>query len=199
MKSKHPYEPFIPNDTKRLIIGTIPPPRFCKEGYELNADDVRFYYGSKDNAFWKLINELFNANLSFENADMAIDDRKNLLVRLNLGITDIIEECIHVNDSAADEDLDEIVNKDLAKLLINNPAIDTLIYTSEFVKKEINKMFMTYHSINPENKKLQSVGINGKKYSVHILYSPSPNALRNMGKYGTEKRMQQYREVLLHD
>jgi len=29
MYSKHPFEPFIPANATKLIIGTIPPYRFC--------------------------------------------------------------------------------------------------------------------------------------------------------------------------
>lgn len=199
MNSIHPYEPFVPPNAKRLIIGTIPPPRFCKPGYTLYEEDVNFYYGSKDNAFWKLLNEVFRTNVSFTNTLAAVEERKKFLTNSHIGITDIVQECIHRNDSAADEDLEIITHKDLAELLMKHPSIDTLIYTSEFVKKEINKIFKTYHTIYGENKKLQSVKINGRTYLVHILYSPSPNALRNMGENGVEKRKQQYREVLSND
>jgi hypothetical protein len=30
----HPFEPFIKNDTKYLIVGTIPPHRFCINSLE---------------------------------------------------------------------------------------------------------------------------------------------------------------------
>lgn len=199
MNSIHPFDPFLPENAERLIIGTIPPPRFCKDGYELNDDDVNFYYGSKDNSFWKLINEVFNVNVSFRNTIEAVQERKKVLTDLNLGITDIIQECVHKNDSAADVDLDVIRNKDLSTLLSEHPKINTLIYTSEFVKKQINKMYKTYHTINTENKKQQSVKINGKLYYVFILYSPSPNALRNLGENGAEKRRKQYKEILSND
>lgn len=33
-----------------LIVGTFPPRRFFTK--ELEADDVDWFYGSKDNAFW---------------------------------------------------------------------------------------------------------------------------------------------------
>jgi hypothetical protein len=40
---KHPYAPFIPEKTTRLIVGTLPPPRFSKGN--LNDQDVDFCYG----------------------------------------------------------------------------------------------------------------------------------------------------------
>lgn len=94
----------------------------------------------------------------------------------------------------------DIEYKDIKSLLQKYPAIDTLIYTSEFVKKLMNKHFGTSHSIvDPSNRKKQSVKIGGKEYQVKILYSPSPLALINLGNGGAEKRKEQYLEFLTKD
>jgi hypoxanthine-DNA glycosylase len=200
MKSTHPFEPYIPADSEKLIIGTIPPPRFCKEPYQLYENDVNFYYGSRDNYFWCILEELFQIKLEYSNTEQAVQQRKDLLRKLKIGITDIVDSCIHVGDSAADSDLKEIKQKDIKSLLQIYPAIDTLIYTSEFVKKLMNDHFNTYHSIvDPSNRKKQSVKIDSKEYQVKILYSPSPSALRNLGKDGAERRKEQYREFLTKD
>lgn len=194
--SKHPFAPLIPVGATKLIIGTIPPPRFCKEGYKLLEGDVNYYYGSRDNLFWPLLGEIFNTSFNYVNNGEAIAERKKILEKFNIGITDIIANCIHEKDSALDKNLKEIVLKDIDSLLINFPTIDTLIYTSEFVKKLINNHFKTYHSLDPLNSKHQNVKINGKLFTVYILYSPSPLALINMGENGAEKRKEQYRQVL---
>ncbi|QNL22232.1 hypothetical protein HZR84_09875 [Hyphobacterium sp. CCMP332] len=197
LKSIHPYKPFIPVDSNKLIIGTIPPPRFCTQYKEIYKEDVNFYYGSRDNAFWPIIENVFDIELEYSNSKKAISERKNFLTKHGIGISDIIDKCIHKNDSAADEDLTNIEHKDLGELLRKNPQISILIYTSEFVKKQMNLHFNTYHSINKENRKIQSIIINGTKYNVRILYSPSPNALRNLGKQGSKKREKQYKEFIL--
>ena len=41
---KHPYPPFINQDTTKLIVGTLPPPRFSTR--QLLEKDVDFCYGS---------------------------------------------------------------------------------------------------------------------------------------------------------
>jgi len=198
MKSIHPWGPFIPKGANKLIIGTIPPPRFCKKHQELFDDDVNFYYGSRDNSFWPLIQKVLNKELDYTNTRIAIKQREEILKELSAGITDIIAECIHKNNSASDEDLKDIIRKDLKKLLLENEYIDTLIYTSEFVKKQINSEFSTDHSINQSNNRKQTVTISGKTYKVRILYSPSPQALRNMGENGAERRKEQYYEFLMN-
>ena len=75
--SKHPYEEFIPNGANRLIIGTIPPYRFCHQNEEkLFSSDANFYYGSKNNYFWKLLSDILNVKLQYINFEEATEERK---------------------------------------------------------------------------------------------------------------------------
>jgi G:T/U-mismatch repair DNA glycosylase len=197
MNSKHPYDPFLPSGASMLIIGTIPPARFCAEGKkELFETDVDFYYGSKDNSFWDLVTEVFGIKLEKSNTLEAIEQRKSLLAAQGIGITDIISECTRENQSSSDDKLTVISRKDIGQLLIDHPSITTLIYTSEFVKKEINQLFGGYHLIDKENKKKQFIKFNRRMYEVRILYSPSPSGLRNMGANGRVKRLNQYKDFL---
>ena len=195
MKSIHPYEPFIPEGSTKLIIGTIPPHRFCDKTYEsLAKDDVDFYYGSRDNYFWELLGKVFKVDFKYENTKEAVQQRKDFLTQHKMGITDIISECERKDGSSKDEDLSNIVLKDLSALLAKHPEINTLIYTSEFVKKPINEHFKTYHHISKENKRIQFLKFPSKTYEVRILFSPSPLALMNLGENGEEKRLNQYIE-----
>ncbi|MEO6831615.1 MAG: hypothetical protein ABI378_04890 [Chitinophagaceae bacterium] len=195
----HPYQPFIPKNATKLIIGSIPPQRFCvlKNGEKvLETKDVDFYYGSKDNSFWRLVGAVFNISLEEANTNTAVEQRKQVLAENGMGITDIVASCQRKEDNSSDENLDIIERKDLRKLLSDNPQIDTLIYTSDFIKKQVNVYFKTYHSTIPTAKKEFTLKIDTKIYKVKILFSPSPNALRNMGQGGSERRQQQYREFL---
>lgn len=196
MNSIHPYQPFIPIDAKKLIIGTIPPSRFCIKPQVLLKEDVDFYYGSRDNYFWHILGETFNKEFLYENTSLAVDQRKDLLIQISAGIIDSIKECIHTDNSASDNKLIVIkLNKDLVTVLDENPAINTLIYTSTVVKKQMYEIFQAYHSIDKINKRKQGIKIGGRIYNVNILYSPSPQALINMGKGGSKKRVDQYRKV----
>ena len=116
--SNHPFEAFIPIDSKSLIIGTIPPQRFCLNNINLYPCDVNFYYGSKDNHFIKF---------TYENNLIAIQERKDFLSSIGIGITDIIKSCIHKNSSSSDNDLVSIEFKNIKELLKNSSSIDTLI------------------------------------------------------------------------
>ena len=194
--SNHPFEAFIPIDSKSIIIGTIPPQRFCLNNINLYPCDVNFYYGSKDNHFWEIIENINNIKFTYENNLIAIQERKDFLSSIGIGITDIIKSCIHKNSSSSDKDLESIEFKNIKELLKNNSSIDTLIYTSDFVKKLMNDYLVTYHNtIKNENRRF-NLKIDGKTYNVIILYSPSPQALRGMNENGKEIRIEQYKSIL---
>ena len=53
----HPYEIFIPRGTAKIIIGTLPPPRFSLG--KLKERDVDFCYGSCDGMLWPALEKIF--------------------------------------------------------------------------------------------------------------------------------------------
>lgn len=192
MYSEHPYNPFIPQEATKLIIGTMPPYRFCIKPQKLFDNDVNFYYGSRDNCFWDLLSEVTGTQLERKNSEEAINQRKTLLTKLNIGITDIVEKCIHTDEKSDDASLEKITRKPIKELLLQNPKIDTLIYTSAFVTKQINQIAdKSCHSWKIPNK-VGTVIMNGKKYNVIVLYSPSPMTLRRID---AETRLTQYKSV----
>lgn len=192
MYSKHPYDPYIPQNATKLIIGTMPPYRFCIDPKKLFGDDVNFYYGSRDNYFWDLIAEATDTQLDRDNSEVAVDQRKALLTKLNIGITDVIEQCLHKNGKSDDASLQEITLKPLTKLLSQYPQIDTLLYTSQNIIKYVNQMAdKSYHRWEKPRRK-GSISINNKNYSVVVLYSPSPLARRRVSQ---EAQLSQYKDV----
>jgi G:T/U-mismatch repair DNA glycosylase len=196
--SKHPFPFYISDNATKLIIGTIPPARFCidrneKKSTLTNPNDVGFYYGSCDNYFWELIGEVFDTKFAF--GEEGVEQRKNFLNRKGIGITDMIEECERINNSSLDSKLEIIQFRKVSPLLKIFPNIKTLIYTSVYVKTLICQETNSYHSSIIDQPKKKTIIIDGKKYNVWILYSPSPTALRGIGTNGKAKRLEQYKNV----
>jgi hypothetical protein len=61
-EEKHPYNlcEKIPDDTRVLIVGTAPPPRFSKDTCGcLREGDFTFFYGAEENyMWWGLLNQI---------------------------------------------------------------------------------------------------------------------------------------------
>ena len=199
IRSEHPYAPYIPKNATKLIVGTIPPYRFCHNGQLLKKNDVRFYYGANKNHFWKLIEEISHKKFTFENTESAIEERKYFLKERRIGITDIVQSCIHKDKKSDDRSLKKIQPKKLDKLLQEYPNIDTLICTSTYVKQLLNTFFANRKYLAEQaDPRTGTMVINDKEYNVIILYSPSPYALVGMGIGGKEKRKRQY-EIVFTD
>jgi len=201
-KETHPFEPYVPENATKLIIGTIPPPRFAQK--RLSDKDVNFYYGSEDNNFWDIVGFINDIDFKKENSLQEVEKRKKFLDENKIGICDIVKTTKRKKkESASDKDLDptEYLNI-IDDILTQHTKIDTLIYTSDYVKECMTRLLKQIfnkeicHSFTKEDKRKGTLIINNKQYDFVILYSPSRKALQNMGKDGKEKRLQQYRQVL---
>jgi G:T/U-mismatch repair DNA glycosylase len=126
-KHQHPYKPFIPKHTTKLIVGTLPPPRFTIG--DLKPSDVDFCYGSSDGQLWKILDDLFQLNLKYETTDEAINQRKQFLIDRKIGICDIVESAEREKIDASDLGMQNIVLRDLIGYLKDFPNVDTLLFT----------------------------------------------------------------------
>ncbi len=124
---EHPYPPFINDATTKLIVGTLPPPRFSVG--ELLEKDVDFCYGSYFNSLWLFIDEIYKLNLRFDNSEEAVNQRKEFLIAHKIGICDIVESCEREKIDASDLGMHNIRLRNLVDYLHNYPNIDTLLFT----------------------------------------------------------------------
>lgn len=128
-KDTHPFEPFINSETKFLIVGTIPPHRFCNK--ELINGDIDWFYGSKDNSFWEIISSVFDVELN----DLdSIEKRKEFSENNKIGFIDLFHQIYRHKESSSDSDIIPISFKDIFKY-IENTNIDSILFTSEYVEK----------------------------------------------------------------
>lgn len=124
---KHPYPPFIQEDTTKLIVGTLPPPRFSIG--ELLEKDVDFCYGSYFNSLWLFIDEIYKLNLRFDNSEEAVQQRKDFLIAHKIGVCDIVDSCEREKINASDLGMTNIHLRDIVGYLQKYPNVDTLLFT----------------------------------------------------------------------
>lgn len=124
---KHPYEPFLFKEATKLIVGTLPPPRFTSR--DLKAGDVDFCYGSKDGQLWPILDRIFRLNLDYETTDNAINQRKLFLKSRKIGICDIVESAHRQKVDASDLGMKQVELRDIIDYLYRYPLVDTLLFT----------------------------------------------------------------------
>ena len=123
----HPYEPYLFKEATKLIVGTLPPPRFTQG--DLKDGDVNFCYGSRDGQLWPILNRIFNLNLSFETTERAISERKAFLQDRKIGICDIVASAERKKIDASDLGMQDIQLRNLLGYLEQCPNVDTLLFT----------------------------------------------------------------------
>ncbi|WP_340065330.1 uracil-DNA glycosylase family protein [Ascidiimonas aurantiaca] len=124
---KHPYAPFIPPNARKLIVGTLPPPRFSLQ--DLKEGDVNFCYGSRDGLLWPVLDRIFGLNLIYANTKEAISQRKNFLEEHDIGICDIVESCYRKKIDASDLGMEKVTLRNLLFYLRGYSTIDTILFT----------------------------------------------------------------------
>lgn len=124
---KHPYPPFIQSDTKKLIVGTLPPPRFSTG--DLLEKDVDFCYGSYFNSLWLFLDKIYELDLLYDNSEAAIQQRKQFLIKQHIGVCDIVASAEREKIDASDLGLSNIKLRDILGYLKEFPNIETLIFT----------------------------------------------------------------------
>ena len=195
---KHPYKPFIPELATKLIVGTLPPPRFSVGN--LKNGDVNFCYGSIDGQLWKILDTIFNLNLKFETTDFAIQQRKNFLLKNNIGICDIVNSCQRAKMDASDLGMSDINLRDMLYFLKNSPLVHTLLLTGgnskngpEYhLRRQLKEQNINLIPTSLETPRIHEFSIQNKRIiKVVSLTAPSGAANRAVGSNPQYKLLKQ--------
>ena len=215
----HPYSPFILPDTERLIVGTLPPPRFTTG--ELNEEDVDFCYGSSNGLLWKVWDRIYDLNLVYENTQLAIAQRKAFLQREKIGVCDIVEAAYRDKIDASDLGMQRVELRDLLGILKKYPKISTLIFTGGnskngpeyFFRQLLKKAKLPFVCLDDQVPRKHQLEWGGRVITTYSLTAPSGTANRAIGsmdhykknkaqnpKYTTmDFRVEQYSRVFLNE
>jgi len=185
----HPYEPFIPENATKLIVGTLPPPRFTTG--ELKVKDVDFCYGSRDGLLWPVLEKLFDLDLKFENTNEAIEQRKRFLIKRGIGICDVVQSSQRDNIDASDLGMENVRLRNMIEILRQHPKIDTLLFTGGNSKNGPEYFFRKHLKQLPEEINLKVISgevpriyqflLEGRIIKTISLTAPSGSANRAIG------------------
>lgn len=106
----HGFEPVYNADSRLLILGSFP---------SVKSRQVSFYYGNKQNRFWKVVCSHFG-----EAVPETVDGKKKFLIENNIALWDIVTECEIVG--SRDETIKNFKVADL-KILLQNSQIKYII------------------------------------------------------------------------
>lgn len=195
-KHRHPYPPYIPENAKKLIVGTLPPPRFDRR--EFRPGDVDFNYGSRDGQLWKILGRIFDFKFTFETSKAAIEERKSFLEQNQIGISDMVTCAYREKLDATDIGIKDYELRDQIGILKEHPLVDTLLFTGgnskngpEYFFRKHLKPFnaLKLIRINGESPRVHEFELEGRKIRTVSLTAPSGSANRAVGSKPLYKKM----------
>lgn len=195
----HPYPPFIPENATKLIVGTLPPPRFTTG--ELKEGDVDFCYGSRDGQLWPILDKIFGLNLKFETTAEAIAQREYFLIKRGIGICDMVASAKRYKVDASDIGMLEVELRDLIAILQQNPKIETLLFTGGnskngpeyFFRRKIKEYNLSLKLVSNKVPRIHTFQLpeSGRNVKTVSLIAPSGAANRAVGSLAAYKKMKE--------
>lgn len=123
----HPWQPFVPDGAKLLIMGTFPPGQ--------HRWSMEFYYPNRTNDFWFMMGLLFAGNKDAfydrPKRQFRLDAIKMLLTERGIALSDTARTVRRLKGNASDKYLEILEPVPLYDMLSSMPACHTVATTGE--------------------------------------------------------------------
>ncbi len=121
----HPFEPFLFDGAKVLMLGTFPP--------KPERWAMPFYYPNKINDMWRVMGTIFFGDKEhfIDGNSFRLDEIKQFLVQKGIAMYDTAYKIMRERDNASDKYLRIIEPADIVGMLDSHPTIGTVVATGE--------------------------------------------------------------------
>ncbi len=166
----HPYEPFLNENTKYLIVGTIPPHEFCNKK---SSEKVFWYYCSEKNDFWNIMGFAFNQLI--ENSSTKLLKEWSLIH--HIGFIDLFHNVIRHNLSSSDSDIIPTAYRDIFEIIERYLNIEAILFTSSYVERLATKLFNKKYNkyVNRKDILFPTIKIDNKENEIKWILLKSPS------------------------
>ena len=144
---EHTFGPVYDSDSRILILGSFP---------SVKSREINFYYGHRNNRFWKILGMLFNEE---------IEDKKSFLLKHHIALFDVIESCDIIGSS--DASIQNVKPNDLS-IILNNSKVEKIFLNGSKAYELYKKYDEDKYAI--EAVKLPSTSPANAAYSLDDLY-----------------------------
>ena len=145
---EHTFGPVYDSDSRILILGSFP---------SVKSREINFYYGHRNNRFWKILGMLFNEE---------IEDKKSFLLKHHIALFDVIESCDIIGSS--DASIQNVKPNDLS-IILNNSKIKTIYLNGSKAYELYNRFCKDKYSI--KTVRLPSTSPANATYSIDDLFN----------------------------
>jgi G:T/U-mismatch repair DNA glycosylase len=139
----HPLQPFLPANSKLLMLGSFPPQR--------KRWSMDFFYPNLNNDMWRIFGLVFfgNKNHFLTEAGKAFCKEKivEFLINKNIALYDTASVVRRLNDNASDKFLEVVEPTDIKNLLDKMPHCTTIATTGQ---KATDILLQQFHIREPK-------------------------------------------------
>ncbi len=114
MKVIHPLSPIYNENSKVLILGTMP---------SVKSREENFYYAHPKNKFWSTLSKVYN-----EKIGESKEEKINFLLKHNIALFDVLKSCDIL--SSSDSSIKNPIPNDFTEI-INNSKIEVIFTTGQ--------------------------------------------------------------------
>lgn len=149
-REEHTFEPVYDKNSEILILGSFP---------SVKSRELNFYYGHKQNRFWKVIASITNYPVP-----ESIEEKRRMLLENNIAIWDVIKSCTIKGSS--DSSIKDVIPNEIEKI-INDSNIKK-VYTNG---DKAHRLYVKYCLENTgiEDEKLPSTSPANAAFSLDRL------------------------------
>lgn len=138
----HNIPPLYSKDSEILILGSFP---------SVKSRENEFFYGHKQNRFWKVIASLFKTAVP-----ETVEEKKKLIIENRLALWDVIGSCEIIGSSdssiknAKPNDIGEIISQTkIKKIYLNGKTAEK--YYIKYIKQSVSTAYACLPSTSPAN------------------------------------------------
>ena len=137
MVENHPFEPWLPENARLLMLGTFPPAekRWC----------MPWYYPNFQNDMWRIFGIIyFQDKLHFvdvEKKTYRLDAIREFLGEKGVAIYDTAQQVIRTRNTASDKDLQIVQPADLDGMLRKLPHCRAVLTAGQLATKVFSEHF----------------------------------------------------------
>ncbi len=107
------FEPVYDKNSRILILGSFPSVKSRENG---------FYYGHKQNRFWKMLSQIYNENISED-----VENKKSFLLKHNIALYDVVLESDLKGSADLDLEKSQMKIADMSFLLPPHTKVEKII------------------------------------------------------------------------
>ena len=149
-RQNHEFPPVYDENSEILILGSFP---------SVKSREMQFFYGHPQNRFWKVM-----AQVLHENVPQTIPEKKEMLLRHNIALWDVIASCDIAGSS--DSSIRNVVPNDLGYIISRSRI--TKIYANGAKSKQLYDKYLS-KQLGIEAVQLPSTSPANAAYSVERL------------------------------